>query len=234
MGNLMLKELVKQIEFVGESQLPLRLDEELLCWANLHGWNVVEAQGQRLLVRQALLNIIIRQLVPDVIPHAFATPLDTLDLEVPPALTQAVYDTMQRSYTMFNFWGDLYCSLIPQSQRRRIGQFWTNEQITDWMISWLLQFKPRHLFDVGCGAGNFLLRARQHQDGNNRTKLSGLDISPLLLNTTLATFLTQPKNNNLEALPYLLAQDYFAVELPDDTDAIICNPPYTRHHHIAP
>jgi type I restriction-modification system DNA methylase subunit len=133
-----------------------------------------------------------------------------------------------------NFWGELYSTLIPQSQRRQIGQFWTNEQVAGWMVMWLLQSRPRYLADVGCGAGNFLLRAAQYlEKTDGETELYGCDLSPVLLNVTLAAFLTRRWGRSL-VLPQLAVQDYLDAALPADVDAVISNPPYTRHHHIAP
>lgn len=231
----MFKSLVQQIDSVAENGLPLPqpFDEKIVAWADLHSWNVSEAECQRLLVRQAVFNAIIRQTVTGIEHRGFATPLDALGVRVPQSLTDAICEAAQRSYaTSFNFWGDLYNALIPQSQRRRIGQFWTNEQIADWMVSWLLQSRPRCLTDVGCGAGNFLLKAAQYlKETNGATALHGCDVSPLLLNVTLAAFLM--KREPL-ALPTLVQQNYLDAQLPPGVDAVICNPPYTRHHHIAP
>jgi len=61
--------------------------------------------------------------------RAFATPLDVLGIEAPQPLTDAAYKAVQHLHsTTFNFWGELYSATIPQAHRRRIGQFWTNEQ----------------------------------------------------------------------------------------------------------
>jgi SAM-dependent methyltransferase len=128
----------------------------------------------------------------------------------------------------------LYNALIPQSRRRRIGQFWTDEQIADWMVAWLLQSRPHYLADVGCGAGNFLLVAAQRlNQAGNTTELHGCDVSPLLLNVASAAFQMQSEKQPL-AWPTLVVQDYLTAALPADADAIVCNPPYTRHHHISP
>jgi len=53
------------------------------------------------------------------------------------------------------------------------------------------------------------------------------------LNATLAAFLTQRTDKPL-TLPTLAVQNYLDTPLPMSVDAVICNPPYTRHHHIAP
>jgi methylase of polypeptide subunit release factors len=241
-GKLTFNELVKLIDSVVQEYLPLPqpLTEELNAWAGLHGWNSSTAEHQRLLVRQALFNSILQQLVPSLEDNKFATPLDILDLVAPQMAIDAVHETRQYlEMATFNFWGEFYSTLIPQAQRRHVGQFWTSELIAEWMIAWLLQSQPRYLADVGCGAGNFLLKATQYLTHNAANlKLYGSDISPLLLNTTLAAFLTTSSRGNERTtrpqLPILAVQNYLNTPLPENVDAVICNPPYTRHHHIQP
>jgi methylase of polypeptide subunit release factors len=235
-GKLILKTLIKQIDPVVEGWLPLPqpLDEAIAAWASLHGWDASTRHGQRLLIRQALLNASIRQTVSTITSDFFATPLDSLHVEAPEPLVKTISEAAQRAQGEFNFWGELYSALIPQSERRRIGQFWTHEQVAEWMVAWLLQSRPRSLIDVGCGAGNFLLKATQLLKSTKApTQLYGLDLSPLLLNVTRAAFLTRPSDGP-RILPQLSVQDFFDSALPPDVDAVVCNPPYTRHHHLAP
>jgi SAM-dependent methyltransferase len=233
----MFKALIQQIDAAAESWLPLTQephDEKIVAWAALHGWDASDAACQRLLIRQALLNATIRQTVKGIKHGVFATPLDALNVEAPQALVNAIYEAAQHSHVaLFNFWGELYSALIPQSQRRRIGQFWTDEPVAEWMVAWLLRSRPHLLADVGCGAGNFLLKAAQFlRDNDCATALYGCDISPLLLNVTLAAFLMK-SGDVPSALPILAVQNYLDAALPANVDAIVCNPPYTRHHHIA-
>ncbi|MBI3950222.1 MAG: N-6 DNA methylase [Acidobacteria bacterium] len=232
----MLKALVKQIDAVAEKWLPLPqpLDQNIISWASLHGWDASDIHCHRLLVRQALFNAIIRQTIPGIQRRTYGTPLDALGLEAPQPLVEAIYDAAQRSQALFNFWGELYNALIPQSERRRIGQFWTHEQVAEWMVAWLLQSRPQRLADIGCGAGNFLLKAAERlEKTHDATQLCGLDLSPLLLNVILAAFSTR-RWNKPSVLPTLTLQNYLETALPANVDAVICNPPYTRHHHIAP
>jgi SAM-dependent methyltransferase len=235
------KALARQIDSAATSWLPLSqpLASSIASWAALHGWDATTAEGQRLLARQALLDAIVRQTVPGLAGRAFATPLDALNVTVPVALADVAWQTVARAAaTTFNPWGELYSVLISQPYRRQIGQFWTDERIAGWMVAWLLQFRPRCLADVGCGAGNFLLKAGQLAGGGSfATALYGCDVSPLLLNLTLAAFLTRTSGQP-PPLPALAVQDCLdlqsAAALPAETDAVICNPPYTRHHQIAP
>lgn len=150
------------------------------------------------------------------------TPFDRFSLSIDEALLNRLQTEAAQS-SQLNFWGDLYAALIPQAQRRWLGQFWTDARIADWLVAWLLQFKPRQLVDVGCGAGHFLLTA---QRANDVPRLLGIDVSPLLLNLTLVA--------RKDCALQLSVGDYLQTDLPAHTEAVICNPPYTRHHHIAP
>ncbi len=228
---------VGQLDTIAAQWLPLPqpFDAGVLSWAAMHGWNATEVEAQRLLVCQALLNDVLGQVTSGLNYRAFPTSLDELGVVAPSPLANDVSQTVLRSSKItFNPWGDLYSDLIPQPQRRQIGQFWTDERIAEWMVAWLLQGHPRFLADVGCGAGNFLLKAAQLSGGlGDALRLYGCDISPLLLNVTQAAFLTRPGDKYLD-LPELAVRNYLETSLPPETDAVICNPPYTRHHQIAP
>jgi SAM-dependent methyltransferase len=238
MGNVTLRALAKQIDDAVTGRLPLPVAPSIASWAALHGWDATSDEGQRLLARQAFLDALVRQTVPDLAGRAFSTPLDLMDVLAPPALVDATRQAMMRVSGSLNPWGELYSVLIPQPQRRQIGQFWTDARVAEWMVAWLMQFQPACLADVGCGAGNFLLTAAQLlNQGSLPTALYGCDISPLLLNLTLGAFLMRGQER-LPTLPTLVVQDYLdlqpTVALPVTTDAVVCNPPYTRHHQIAP
>ncbi len=224
-----MKAMIKQLDIAAKKyhqEIKQRSDNaEIIAWYKLHGWDSSDAEAQRLLARQAVLNAVIRKAFPDL--TLYRTPFDFVT--APDMLVSRIYEMAQRSHS-FNFWGELYSILIPQPHRRQVGQFWTDECIADWMVTWLLQFQPRLLDDIGCGAGNFLIKAAQHlQESKPAMRLYGFDVSPLLLNITQASFATA----NLP-VPELSEKNYLESSLPADADAIICNPPYTRHHHISP
>jgi SAM-dependent methyltransferase len=235
---LTLKDLVKHINTVAAGYLPLSpitISPDIQSWAALHGWDPNNSADQQLLLRQGLLNTVLRQGVIDLNERAFATPLDDLNVVATAALTtDAVQAILSSAHRVFNPWGELHNALIPQPQRRQIGQFWTEEHIAEWMVAWLLRDKPRFLFDVGCGAGNFLIKAAQLSAGRaDAPGLHGLDISPVMLNLTQAAFLTLTNGRGLD-MPELAVHDYLESPLPSKTDAVVCNPPYTRHHQIPP
>ncbi len=229
------KALVKQIDKSTAKWLPLPSppDETLAAWCNLHGWNPLKKEDQQMILRQTVLNTIIRQIY-DTKDRFFTTPLDFLNIKVPEELTNSIYQ-IACSSDEFNFWGKLHDTLLPQPYRRQIGQFRTGELIANWMVSWLLQDSPRLLTDVGCGTGNFLLKSADYLSLSkleNNPQLCGIDVSPLLLNLTRAAFSTRWDKPPI--FPTLVVQNFLKKPLSSEMDAVICNPPYTRHHHIAP
>ena len=229
--------LLGQFDAAAGQYLPMRVPPSpgLHLWAARHGWDTADPLGQRLLLRQAMLNAILRQGVPGLVAHAHETPLDELGVVAPTRLVEDLCQVVQSNQArQLNPWGEIYSLLIPQPQRRQIGQFWTDERIAEWMLTWLLESHPQCLADVGCGAGNFLLKAVQlsHRFADV-PRLDGCDISPLLLNVTLAAFLTR-FGGGYRHLPHLTSQDYIEASLPSEADAVVCNSPYTRHHQIAP
>lgn len=221
-----LKATASAIRTAAEEYLPLVRrhihEPSVVAWLALHGWEQADDETLRLCALQGMLNGIIQYTFPDA--PLFATPLDFLPPH--PSLARLAAEA-SRGATEFNFWGELYSTLIPQSKRRRIGQFWTEEHIAEWMITWLLRSGARDIADIGCGAGNFMLKAGQFPEcAQGAVRLRGCDVSPLLLNVTLAALRGLPLSD-------LSILDYLDCALPADVDAIVCNPPYTRHHHIA-
>ena len=221
--------MIEQLDIIAKDYLQTirrcSSDPEIVTWCEFHGWSVSDGESHLMLARQAILNAVIRQSFPSL--ALYKTPFDFV--KAPGTLVSGIHEMAKRSHS-FNFWGELYNTLVPQPQRRRAGQFSTDECIAEWMVAWLLQFRPRLLADAGCGAGNFLIKGAQHlRGGDQATRLYGFDVSSLLLNVTQAAF-----SSYHLPLPELAVKDYLESSLPTDADAIICNPPYTRHHHIAP
>ncbi|MFQ5980305.1 MAG: class I SAM-dependent DNA methyltransferase [Candidatus Heimdallarchaeota archaeon] len=213
--------------------MPGPFEEDIAAWARIHGWDPLKEENQILIWRQVVLNKIIRQ-IPGINDQIHPSPLDSLEVELSQQLVASTIRVAKESQ-LFNFWGELYSMLIPQPRRRKMGQFWTSDKIAEWMVSWLLQFQPRSIIDVGCGSGSFLLEITNYfasKTSNKSIELCGWDVSPLLLNLTVANYATRGIDNL--PTPILSVRNFIDSKLPSGTDAVICNPPYTRHHHISP
>ncbi|MBM4045330.1 MAG: methyltransferase domain-containing protein [Planctomycetes bacterium] len=219
----------QRIADLADKYLPLLCEhyrgQAVVSWFKLHGWGVHNEDHQRSVARQTFLNLAIRQSSLGL--RMFSTPLDSL---LPRSALAELANNLERDASEAESWAVAYTKLIPQAHRRHTGQFWTEDPIADWMTAWLLQFKPRKVLDVACGAGSFLVKLAKGIDGQGLpTQLTGLDVSPVLLNATAATFASAGTK-----APHLELQDYLACEISSDIDAVICNPPYTRHHSIPP
>src|SRR5581483_3821747 len=131
-------------------------DKELAAWASLHGWDLDNLEDRKLMLRQAALDMILQKLIPEIRNYHFPTPLEQLQVELPPQLLETARVAWAENTACFNYWGEVYNLLVPQAKRRQLGQFWTDENLANLMTAWLLEKTPQRLVDVGCGAGSFV------------------------------------------------------------------------------
>jgi adenine-specific DNA-methyltransferase len=122
--------------------------------------------------------------------------------------------------------GSAYERAIDGSHRRRLGQFFTPIRVGRVMARWLLESDPRVLLDPGCGSGSLLIAAEHERVGT--TTFVGIDVDPLAIDMAR-------RNADLRSMKRtdLQIADFFRYEPETPPDAIICNPPYTRHHAIS-
>lgn len=126
--------------------------------------------------------------------------------------------------------GEAYTRLLTPQERRPLGQTYTPDEIVEAMVTWAQdQGSPSRVVDPGAGSGRYLLAAaRAFPDAT----LVGADIDPLstlMLRANIAAA-------GLAARADVVLGDYRALELPriDKSTLYIGNPPYVRHHQIAP
>lgn len=122
--------------------------------------------------------------------------------------------------------GEAFERLVPTADRRQLGQFFTPLWVAQPMAEWLLAEQPDLLLDPGVGSGSLLIAAAQAR-GKGATRLLGLDIDPLALAMASATRLVR----GIAELD-LRHTDFLLDDLSERPQAIICNPPYTRHQDI--
>ncbi len=122
--------------------------------------------------------------------------------------------------------GEAFEQLVPTAARRRLGQFFTPLWAARPMAEWLLAEPADLLLDPGIGSGSLMIGVAQAR-GDRLTRLLGLDIDPLALDMARTT-------QRVRAIDGLeLRQANFLIdELAERPQAIICNPPYTRHQDI--
>jgi hypothetical protein len=128
--------------------------------------------------------------------------------------------------------GEAFARIRTAKVRRALGATYTPREIVDSMLAWSVRQAgpvPDRIIDPGAGSGRFLLAAaRCFPDA----RLIGIELDPaaaLLLRANLSA-------RGLTHRARVLVGDYRAIDLPPATgrSLFIGNPPYLRHHDIAP
>lgn len=116
-----------------------------------------------------------------------------------------------------------YSENVGIAHRKKYAQFFTPEEISDFMASWVLynSHKCADILDPAFGLGVFchsLLKI------NKDIKVTGYDIDDKVLSAAQANFSSLKKNVSIHK------QDYLKSSWDDKYDGIICNPPYLKFH----
>jgi adenine-specific DNA-methyltransferase len=126
--------------------------------------------------------------------------------------------------------GQRFCSLRPPADRRCLGATYTPAEIIDAMYGLVCgDRQPARIVDPGAGSGRFLLRSTRFV---RRAQLVGVEIDPvaaILARGNLAAA-------GLAERSEVILADYRSLVLPRIQGATlyIGNPPYVRHHLVAP
>ena len=126
--------------------------------------------------------------------------------------------------------GDAYCAIRSPGERRPLGQTYTPHPIIEAMLRWASDHgTPTRVVDPGAGSGRYLLAAGRRFP---EAELHGSDVDPLatlMLRANLAAA-------GLAGRARIHLGDYRALALPEaeGPTLFIGNPPYVRHHQIAP
>lgn len=126
--------------------------------------------------------------------------------------------------------GVAFSSLRSSAQRRKLGATYTPASLVGPMSEWLAHHKrATRVVDPGAGSARFLVAAGRYL---SEARLFAVEIDPLAALTARA---------NLTVLGFdersqVHTADYRKLELPPSLGptAFIGNPPYVRHHDIAP
>jgi type I restriction-modification system DNA methylase subunit len=145
--------------------------------------------------------------------------------------------------------GYLYEYFLPIEEKKKLGAYYTESWIIDYIISELNIHKDSIILEPSCGTGAFLSHTynylrnlgTEHQDALNN--LYGIDINPYVVEISLMTlFLKDPKNinknkninlfvlntlKNFHEQQELISHNYGNVlQINQKFDAILGNPPY--------
>jgi type I restriction-modification system DNA methylase subunit len=112
--------------------------------------------------------------------------------------------------------GRIFERLIPQDERHNLGQYFTNPDVVDIILSFCLHHEDEKILDPACGAGTFLVRAYQHKKLMNQLK-GHEDILMTLWGDDIAKFPAHLSTINLaindlgvdKNYPNILQEDFF-------------------------
>ncbi len=112
--------------------------------------------------------------------------------------------------------GRIFERLIPQDERHNLGQYFTNPDIVDLILSFCLHHEDDKVLDPACGAGTFLVRAYQHKKLMNQYK-SHEEILESLWGNDIAKFPAHLSTINLaindlsvdKNYPNIIQEDFF-------------------------
>ncbi len=131
--------------------------------------------------------------------------------------------------------GRLYEDLIPQEDRRRLGEFYTPGPIAKFMTRWVIDARERTVLDPACGSGGFLVEALHRfselglSPAESVSRAHGIDINPLAVTMATANLVLRVPDGE----PQVRELDFMRTPTDGEETSIVCNPPYTRHHELS-
>jgi adenine-specific DNA-methyltransferase len=126
--------------------------------------------------------------------------------------------------------GEAFCRLRPPELRRGAGATYTPSPIVEAMVAWAAGDEaPARVVDPGAGSGRFAVAAGRRFAA---ARLVAVELDPLAAATCRAHLAAA----GLASRATVLATDYrgAAIEGPERPTLYLGNPPYVRHHQIAP
>jgi adenine-specific DNA-methyltransferase len=124
--------------------------------------------------------------------------------------------------------GAEFLAVRSAERRRADGAFYTGAEIRRAMLGWAMQFRPGRLVDPGCGSGRFTADALREQPEMHVVAIDADPVAALMTRAVVATL--RAPNVRVVCANYLsVSLDPFA-----GRTAFVGNPPYVRHHDLAP
>lgn len=122
--------------------------------------------------------------------------------------------------------GPLYESMTPRRDRHPLGQYFTPAPISRFMAEIVARAGAESVLDPAVGAGALLSGLPKN------TRLRGTDVSPLCVALAAAGLSARGFTDTSLTCDDFLAAPRRGGDRPS-YDAVICNPPYMRHHLLA-
>jgi len=115
--------------------------------------------------------------------------------------------------------GAVFEKLIPPEERHRLGQYFTPEDLVDFINAFCIKTRDAYVLDPTCGTGTFLTRAYdkmkilgQREHGKLLSQLWGVDIA--LFPAELATInLFRQDLSDYANFPRILPKDFFEIRV---------------------
>lgn len=112
---------------------------------------------------------------------------------------------------------------------REKGQFWTPDWVAEAMVAYVLGHGAQSLFDPAVGAGAFFRAGvKVAAEMGRRIRLLGTEVDPGALLPDEQAGLSRKNLTGVQLRDFLMDPP------PDPFPAIAANPPYIRHHRLAP
>lgn len=129
--------------------------------------------------------------------------------------------------------GRLYEELTPQAERRTLGQHWTPRPVAELMTAWAVE-SGGSVLDPATGSGRFVQAVERkytfQAHDSEKSYIRAYEVSPLVL--LIAQVNAALANHERVRLDFRL-DNFLTAPMEFETfDAVICNPPYTRHHYL--
>jgi tRNA1(Val) A37 N6-methylase TrmN6 len=146
--------------------------------------------------------------------------------------------------------GRIFERLVPSSSRKKLGQFRTPEHVAETMAKWAIRDGSNSVLDPGMGAGaltSAMYKIKQRADGKQSVdEMYGVDLSQLsvVMATTALKLVNGGGTPNFQTADFLDAvaegeisrlvqnEDSGVVKIPT-VDAVVSNPPFSRHQDIS-
>lgn len=144
---------------------------------------------------------------------------------VPKTIIARLKDSIRAGYDPL---GDAFCRLRSAEDRRENGATYTPTPIVQTMVNWASERNPARIVDPGIGSARFLTCAGA---AFPKAELIGIDIDPLAALMSRANLAVCGFSKRSR----VILGDYRSfTEQVDGNTLYIGNPPYVRHHRIAP
>jgi type I restriction enzyme M protein len=127
------------------------------------------------------------------------------------------YDFSKISYDII---GRIFERLIPSAERHAFGQYFTNANVVDIILSFCLKHEDDELVDPSCGTGTFLVRAYHYKKLMNQ-RLSHEELLQTIWGNDIAKFPAHLATINLalrdlgveKNYPNIIQEDFFNIQV---------------------